>query len=198
VQILESYPQTKNPNGTGHIQSCDRIPETFAILVRPPARTCLGLCSSPATKSCAGLIRPLTQVLVTIPEHTLPLAWTCPNSQPYSGLSPRDWTYLVPRPGSKDGRGTCPTPDSNISRSLTPQRLDSLGGYKSPSHRSSLEDHELNLKTLPSVLSWAQNSSPQASLQSKLPRRYLSLTFEWLTRSSTQALHRWSMCVRYS
>jgi hypothetical protein len=39
---------------------------------------------------------------------------------------------------------------------------------------------------------------PQASLQSKLPRRDFSHTFEWPTRSSTQALRRWSPCVRYS
>jgi hypothetical protein len=43
-----------------------------------------------------------------------------------------------------------------------------------------------------------QTSLPQAPFKSKLPRRDLSLTFEWPTRSSTQALHRWSPCVRYS
>jgi hypothetical protein len=69
----------------------------------------------------------------------------------------------------------------------------SLGGYKRPPHLSLQGDHlfwpeytlrhSLMLKT----------PLPQASLQSKLPKRDLSLTFEWPTRSSTQALHRWSL-----
>jgi hypothetical protein len=69
MQILESHPQTKNPSGTGQIQSFDRIPETFVGHVWPLARTCLGLRFSPTTKSFAGLIRPLTWVPVTIPGH---------------------------------------------------------------------------------------------------------------------------------
>jgi hypothetical protein len=38
----------------------------------------------------------------------------------------------------------------------------------------------------------------QAPFKSKLPMRDLGLTLEWLTRSSSQALHRRSPCVRYS
>jgi hypothetical protein len=41
-------------------------------------------------------------------------------------------------------------------------------------------------------------SSPPSFIKSKHPRRDLSLTLEWPTRSSTQALHRQSPCVRYS
>jgi hypothetical protein len=61
-----------------------------------------------------------------------------------------------------------------------------MGGH-SFSHCNTLR-HSLELPT----------SLPQASFKSKLPMRDLSLTLEWPTRSSSQALHRRSPCVRYS
>jgi hypothetical protein len=80
VQILESYPQTKNPSGIGHIQNFDWISETFARHLWPPVRTSPGLSSSLVTKSWAGLIWPLARVLVTFPGDIWPQARACPAS----------------------------------------------------------------------------------------------------------------------
>jgi hypothetical protein len=81
---------------------------------------------------------------------------------------------------------------------LTPQRLDSFGGYKSPPRLSSTVDHSIHIaNTLRHTLE-LPTSLLQASFKFKLPRRYLRLTLEWHTRSSSQALHQRSLCVRYS
>jgi hypothetical protein len=64
--------------------------------------------------------------------------------------------------------------------------LSSTRGH--PVHIANTLKHSLELPT----------SHLQASFKSKLSRRDLSLILEWPTRSSTQALHRWSLCIRYS
>jgi hypothetical protein len=81
---------------------------------------------------------------------------------------------------------------------LTSQRLDSLGGYKSPPRLSRSEGHSIHIaNTLRHSLELL-TSLFYASFKSKLPKRDLSLTLEWPTLSSTQALHRQSPCVCYS
>jgi hypothetical protein len=84
-------------------------------------------------------------------------------------------------------------------RFLTPQRLNSLGAIKSPLPRlSSTVGHSFHIiNTLRHFLELS-TSILQASFKFKLFRRDLSLTLEWHTRSSSQALHRWSPCVHYN
>jgi hypothetical protein len=78
------------------------------------------------------------------------------------------------------------------------QRLDSLEGYKSPPRLSSSVGHSIHIANTLRHSIELPTSLLQASFKSKLPKRDLSLTLEWPTRSSTQALHRRSPCVRYS
>jgi hypothetical protein len=81
---------------------------------------------------------------------------------------------------------------------LTLQRLDSLRGYKSPPRLSSTVGHSDHIvNTLKHSLE-LPTSLFQALFKSKHPMRDLKLTFEWPTRSSSQVLHRWCPCVRYS
>jgi hypothetical protein len=71
-------------------------------------------------------------------------------------------------------------------------------GYKMPPHLSSTIGHSFHIaNTLRHSLE-LPTSLLQASFKSKLPRRDLSLTLEWPTRSSSRALHRRSPCVHYS
>jgi hypothetical protein len=85
-----------------------------------------------------------------------------------------------------------------MSRFLTPQRLDSLGGYKRPPRLSSTVAHLFHIvNTLRHSLK-LPTSLLQALFKFKHPRRDLRINLEWPTRSSSQALHRRSSCVRYS
>jgi hypothetical protein len=86
----------------------------------------------------------------------------------------------------------------DMSGFLTPQRLDFLGGYKRPPCLSSRVGHSVQLANILRHSHELPTSLLQASFKSKLPRRDLSFTLEWPTRSSTQALHQRSPCVRYS
>jgi hypothetical protein len=74
----------------------------------------------------------------------------------------------------------------------TPMARFSWGAIKGPPRLSSTVGHLFHIATI-----WDTLLSSQP-LSSKLPRRDLRLTLEWLTRSSSQALHRWSPCVHYS
>jgi hypothetical protein len=79
-----------------------------------------------------------------------------------------------------------------------PMARFSWGAIKGLTHLSSRVGHSVQLvNTLRHTLE-LPTSLLQASFRSKLPRRDLSLTFEWPTRSSTQALHWQSSCVHYS
>jgi hypothetical protein len=81
---------------------------------------------------------------------------------------------------------------------LTPQWLDSLGGYKRTPCLSSMVGHSFHIaNTLRHSLE-LPTSILQASFKSRLPMRDLRLTLKWHTRSLSQALHRWSPCVHYS
>jgi hypothetical protein len=65
-----------------------------------------------------------------------------------------------------------------MSEFLTPQWLDSLGGYKRPQRLSNTVGHSFHIaKTLRHSLELS-TSLLQVSFKSKLPRRYLSLTLE--------------------
>jgi hypothetical protein len=126
----------------GHIQVSDQIPESFDGHVQPPARTSPGSSLPSGEPSLAGLIWVSGRVPVTpAPQRLSPshpylapypgsreVSRMCPASQPYPGLSPWNRTCPVLRPGSGEGCRTCPAFSPNISRFLTPQRLDSLGG----------------------------------------------------------------------
>jgi hypothetical protein len=82
--------------------------------------------------------------------------------------------------------------------SHTPTARFPWGAIKGPPHISILVGHLFQLvNTLRHSLG-LPTSLLQASFKSKLPRRDLSLTVEWPTRSLSQALHRWSLCARYS
>jgi hypothetical protein len=72
------------------------------------------------------------------------------------------------------------------------------GAIKDPPRFSSQVGHSFHLaNTLRHSLE-LPTSLFQASFKSKLPRRDLSPTLEWPTRSSTHTLHWWSLCIRYS
>jgi hypothetical protein len=69
-------------------------------------------------------------------------------------------------------------PDLDMSGVLTPQRLDSLGGYKRPLRLSSMVGHSFHIaNTLRHSLE-LPTSLLQASFKSKLPTRDLRLTLE--------------------
>jgi hypothetical protein len=111
-----------------------------------------------------------------------------------------DRTYPVPKPVSRVVCGTCPTPIPNKSGPRpghvwvfdTPMARFSWGAIKGPHTSLAWLATHFTLQTL-----WDTLLSSQP-LSSKLPRRDLSLTLEWPTRSSSQALHRQSSCVHYS
>jgi hypothetical protein len=86
-----------------------------------------------------------------------------------------------------------------MSKFLTPQWLDPLrAAIKGHPRLSSTVVHSFHIaNTLRHSLELT-TSLLQASFKSKLPMRDLRLTFEWPTRSSSQALHWRSLCVRYS
>jgi hypothetical protein len=76
------------------------------------------------------LIRLLTRVPESFPRHDQSPTRTCPIFPSRSAAKSQNRTCPVPRPGSSKVGRICPTPDSNMSGSLTSQRTDSLGGYK--------------------------------------------------------------------
>jgi hypothetical protein len=78
------------------------------------------------------------------------------------------------------------------------QWLYSLGCYKRPPCLCSKVGHSVQLANILRHSLELPTSHLQASFKSKLPMRDLSLALEWLTRSSTQEIHRRSLCVRYS
>jgi hypothetical protein len=105
---------------------------------------------------------------------------------------------LSPRPDISDSQAGFQRGWLDMSGFLTPQWLHSLGGYKRPPDLSSMVGHSFHIaNTLRHYLE-LPTSLLQASFKSKLPRRDLSLTLEWSTRSSSKALHRRSLCVHYS
>jgi hypothetical protein len=93
------------------------------------------------------------------------------------------------------GMSSPPLPDPDMSGFLTPERLYSLG---STPRLSRMADHLFHIANTLIYSLELPTSLLQASFISKLSRRDLRLTLEWPTRSSSQALHRRSPCVRYS
>jgi hypothetical protein len=73
-----------------------------------------------------------------------------------------------------------------------------LRGYKRPPWLSSIVDHSFHIENTLRHSLELPTSLLQDSFKSKLPRRDLRFMLEWPTRSSSQALHRWSLCVCYS
>jgi hypothetical protein len=78
------------------------------------------------------VIRLLTRVLESLPGHDQSPTWTCLAFPTCSTAMSRKRTCLVPRSGSSKVGWTCPAPDLDMSRSLTPQWADSLGGVGGP------------------------------------------------------------------
>jgi hypothetical protein len=106
-------------------------------------------------------------------------------SDPQAGFQ-RGWPDMFdPRPRHVRVSDN-PTPRFSWGAIKGPPRLSSSVGHSI--HIANTLRHSLQLPT----------SLLQASFKSKLPRRDLSLTLEWHTRSSYKALHQRFLCVRYS
>jgi hypothetical protein len=90
-----------------------------------------------------------------------------------------------------------PRPE-HVRVSDTPTARFSWGAIKGPPHLSSMVGHSFHIANTFKHSIELPTSLLQASFKSKLRRRDLSLTLEWPTQSSSQALHRWSSCIRYS
>jgi hypothetical protein len=109
------YPTTKNSCQARHIRSPTRILDTLAGHVRAPGQTC------PASQPYPGLtkhIRLLGRISEAFPGHI----WSNPIPQ-----------QLSTGPNISDPQADFQRGWSDMSEFLTPQRLDSLGGYKRPS-----------------------------------------------------------------
>jgi hypothetical protein len=80
----------------------------------------------------------------------------------------------------------------------TPMAKLSWGAIKGPSCLSSTIGHSFHIINTLRHSFELSTSLLQDLFKFNLPRRDLRLTLEWPTRSSSQALHRRSPCIRYS
>jgi hypothetical protein len=129
VQNFKNLSYTKNSCQAIHIRPPSRISES--------GRTC-PLAPRPDMPDLSAFSR-VNQAYPTSRPDSKGISWTCPTpSTDMSDLTQflsdyvSDRTYPVPNPISRDVCWTCLAPDPDMSGFLTPQWLDSLGGYKRP------------------------------------------------------------------
>jgi hypothetical protein len=127
VQNIKIYLTTKISCQAGHIWLLGQIPEALAGHVRPSYL-------SRVNEAYPGF-RDLTRTYPT----------PSPDMPGISALSRVTQPYPASQLGSRDGGRTCSTLDPDMSGFMTPQRLDSLGGYKMPPRLSSMVVHSFHL-----------------------------------------------------
>jgi hypothetical protein len=92
----------------------------------------IGHVRAPPYLRVSQLIRLLTWVPESFPRHDRFPTRTCPTSPSRSAAKFQNRTCPILQSGSSKVGRTCLAPERDMSESLTLQRADSLGGWKSP------------------------------------------------------------------
>jgi hypothetical protein len=188
VQTLKSILPPKNPVRSDISSLIAGFQRLWSDVFGPQARHVQPL----------SLIRLSSRVPEAFPGYVRPLDRTCPTQPNFSAA--KSQTGHIRSPSQvleKLVEHVWPRP-RHVRVSDTPTARFSWGAINGPPRLSSSEELSIHIaNTLRHSLE-LPTSLLQALFKFKLPRRDLSLTLEWPTRSSYQSLHRRSSCVHFS